>query len=119
MQSLPVCCPRLKLRHVGVVRNARGGDDGAKALRDISFETGDYLDIAVIENNERENRDFGNRNFGGNRGGGGMGNRMNDRMGGGQYDRGNMGGGRGGMNGDYGRGGQDGGFNRRRNDFNR
>lgn len=40
---------RLKLRSVGCVKNGGKSMDDGKALRDISFQTGDYLDIAIQE----------------------------------------------------------------------
>ena len=35
------------MRSVGVVTDTDGGPDDAKALADLSFQPGDYLDVAI------------------------------------------------------------------------
>ena len=87
---------RNKMRVVGSVRNSNRSLDDNRTLRDLRFQVGDFLDIAILSD-EGGGRGGPYYNRGGDRGGG--------------FHGGGRGGGRGGFGG--------GDFGRRRHDLDR
>lgn len=43
----PALPPRPALVQVGMVHSSRPGEDDRKSLRQLSFQAGDYLDVAI------------------------------------------------------------------------
>lgn len=44
MAALPPCCTQM----VGKIHNSRGTPDDNKTLRQLGFQIGDFLDVAIL-----------------------------------------------------------------------